>query len=1036
MTNSRNLLCLVLLCGSSIAAMAAVDVPFEPDFSKESTFVNWEIVDANRDGYSWQYDANNQLVRIYTMYTSHAANDDYLCLPAINMGAEDIYTLTFSVGSQASATNNIGSEKMRVTFGRNPSPSQNPSIFSDDDIRYFWNGKMKTVTLTLPVDTDGAYYVAFHCISPSTSYSLSLKDIKVVQDGAHAAPAAVGEFNATPVGEKNSGCLLTFTAPSTDADGSLLSSLEKIVLSRDGVVVNTFISPAPGSDCCWTDSEAPAGMHTYVAIPWAGGLEGARAETSLWLGPDTPQAVAALQAHTDNGDALLQWSRPAGVNGGWTEGCLYRIERIEGDEEPVVIASAAAGLEYRDSGADAPGVQRCISYRITPSTEAGEGETTTSNRLLTGTPYRLPYTENFGFGRLHLQPWTTQVLAYGFLTPGWEMHAMGYQPECPTIDGDDGMLGFIAKSGDYNFMHGGKVRISTPAFSLDEVNEPTLSFMLFHYDTTLLEREYDPETDEYITTETRFDDCVRVQVSVDNGEYTDLPGGVIRLNATNNGWTKYEFPLSAFASAERISIGLLGEADGGGNIFIDAFEICGRYAHDLELRTLIGNGAAAPGQKAEFVAQVVNRGASSTKNYTVDLYVDGRKVDSKPNPGAGIFAGFGEKLIKLSFTPTAEDAGRTLDVEAQLVYPEDECGANDCSEILRLEVPGSTLPAPESLAGQVENGSVTLTWEEPRPEAFMASVRDDLESLTAFATGSYGGYRTVDGDKAQTYGPSGASYPGAGEPNSWQVFEPRQGGVDIDLAFNRRWIAHSGNQSLASWGAREVQADDWLISSRLSGFRQTLSFWIKSACQAYEERFQVYYSENSTEVEDFVPVAQATYKPTSQWRQFSIELPQGARYFAIRGVSRDGFAQMIDDIDFVPAGADIERCEIAGYNVYRDGRQINEVPVTEKSYNDAGASAGEHEYAVTALYDDRESAKSMPLTVNTDPSVVKMAMDGAIRVWGADGRIWMEGTGNPVDIFSTDGSLICRLESCNGTRVSVGVSPGMYLVAGRKILVR
>lgn len=58
---------------------------------------------------------------------------------------------------------------------------------------------------------------------------------------------------------------------------------------------------------------------------------------------------------------------------------------------------------------------------------------------------------------------------------------------------------------------------------------------------------------------------------------------------------------------------------------------------------------------------------------------------------------------------------------------------------------------------------------------------------------------------------------------------------------------------------------------------------------------------------------------------------------------------------------------IVGYNVYRDGSQINSSLVSDESYVDANASLGEHKYTVTAVYDgSAESAKS-------DETAVKVA---------------------------------------------------------------
>ncbi|MDE7402462.1 MAG: choice-of-anchor J domain-containing protein [Muribaculaceae bacterium] len=1016
------------MLGGLSAIAAPVDVPYCPDFGNKSSFTNWEIVDANQDGYSWAYDENNKLVRIYTMYSPKDFNDDYLCLPPVNLGSDDIYTLTFSYGSQASESNNLKSEKMRITFGTNPSPSQNPSIFEDDNIRYFWNGKMRTVTLTLPVTNDAPHYIAFHCTSPNTAYSLSVKDVKVEQNGSHAAPAAVSGLRATAIGTNCSNCKLEFTMPTTDADGKALTSISKATVYRDGAStpVYTIDEPFAGSKQSWTDTNAAAGMHTYTVTAWAGNEEGAKAETSVWLGDDVPLKPATIAAKTVGNNVSINWAPAEATHNGYLGNMTYELSRVTGDET-TLVASNLKSTEFTDIDANAAGAQKIISYRVIAKTSAGESEAAYSRGIITGTPYSLPIVENFGFGKLKTAPWSTEVEKSGFMTAQWSMNAQGFNPLCPTIDGDDGMLGYMAKPNDYFLAAGSEVRMTTPAISLSDTKAPVLSFMLFHYDTSVIEREYDEETGDYKDIVTKYNDAVRVQIAKDNGLYEDLPNGRIMLNANNKGWTRYEFPLSDYKNTERISIGLLGEAEGGGNIFIDAFEINDTHANDLELKTLIGNGSAAPGQEAKFVAQVVNRGASSTKDYTVSLYADGKKVATEKNPGAAIFNNLGEKLIHLSWTPDASLAGKTIDLYAELEYNADECEANNRSEIIKFEVPGVRHPGVDGLTGSVQEGLITLTWQKPDTDSFVPTRRENAENLTAFAVSGYGDFTTSDYDKYSTYSASGnLNYPHIGEAMAWQVFNPREAGLDIDLAFNRRWISHSGEQYICCWGSQEGQNDDWLISPRLSGREQTISFWIKSACQAYDEKFEVLYSDATSALADFDWVAKVSYRPTSQWRQFTITLPEGSHYFAIRGTTNDGFAQMVDDLDFERLGDEVTELELKGYHVHQDGIKITSAPVQTTSHSFKPTDNGSHKYTVTAVYGTGESSHCQPLELTADESAVTGTEASEFRAWSAEGRIWFSGQQGEVEIFGIDGAVVCTVNTAG--RSAVSVTPGIYLV--------
>jgi len=69
--------------------------------------------------------------------------------------------------------------------------------------------------------------------------------------------------------------------------------------------------------------------------------------------------------------------------------------------------------------------------------------------------------------------------------------------------------------------------------------------------------------------------------------------------------------------------------------------------------------------------------------------------------------------------------------------------------------------------------------------------------------------------------------------------------------------------------------------------------------------------------------------------------------------------------DLRPAGFafDFAEDELIGYNVYRDGYQINTGLITEVSYTDYDLSNGIYSYEVTALYDNGESLPAGPLAI-------------------------------------------------------------------------
>lgn len=96
------------------------------------------------------------------------------------------------------------------------------------------------------------------------------------------------------------------------------------------------------------------------------------------------------------------------------------------------------------------------------------------------------------------------------------------------------------------------------------------------------------------------------------------------------------------------------------------------------------------------------------------------------------------------------------------------------------------------------------------------------------------------------------------------------------------------------------------------------------------------------------------------WTNYRFILPDGARYFAIRCISDNQFALMLDDIEYTPAQPSVN---LLGYKVYRDDLTLQE-SVGETEYADKGVKTREkHTYQVSALYADGESIRSNAVVI-------------------------------------------------------------------------
>jgi hypothetical protein len=177
------------------------------------------------------------------------------------------------------------------------------------------------------------------------------------------------------------------------------------------------------------------------------------------------------------------------------------------------------------------------------------------------------------------------------------------------------------------------------------------------------------------------------------------------------------------------------------------------------------------------------------------------------------------------------------------------------------------------------------------------------------------------------------------------------------------------------YNAYGEQNDDWAISPALPGMAQTITFWCRSVSDTYNDDFQVWYSTTDTDLESFTMVEEVgTVTVPAAWTEYSANLPEGTKYFAIRHCSTNQFMLYLDNVTYTRIGG--FKGTLAGYNVYRDGVKINDALLTDATYTDAEAGDEAHTYTVTAVYDLGESEFSDAVTIEAS---------GIVSVKGGEG---------------------------------------------------
>ena len=294
-----------------------VDVPYTADFTSEAPMDNFSILDANNDGSTWSW--SSTYYANYKWNSSNAA-DDYLILP-VNLEADKSYDVTVN----AAANSSTWAERFEVVYGTEPTAAaMTNTIIGATDLT---TTTFADYSGSFSVAAAGTYYVAIHAISDADKYYLKVQTFSIEVGAEGTAPAAVDNFAVTPFSDGNIGATITFDAPTTALDGTDLSAgdITKIEILRDGEVIETINTPAPGSNQSYSDTGMNAGIYNYQVITYgASGIGGKSEILSVFLSgvlsvpytQDMTQNVIDLfqviDANEDN--TTWKWSEDYGTN--------------------------------------------------------------------------------------------------------------------------------------------------------------------------------------------------------------------------------------------------------------------------------------------------------------------------------------------------------------------------------------------------------------------------------------------------------------------------------------------------------------------------------------------------------------------------------------------------------------------------------------------------------------------------------------------------------------------------------------------------
>ena len=960
--------------------------PYKETFDTKDAFDNFTVIDANNDGSTWTYSDG---YAIYT-YNQKNAADDWLITPAMALRSDRYYVFKFT------ANNSYPVEKVAAYVGTaETAEAMTVCVVEPTEINY---GPAVELKGTFKPEKNGRYYFGIKAMSEADRSTMYVDNI-IIEEKSANGPKAVSDL-VVKAGEKGAlKATVSFTTPTECIDDTPLTEIKSVRIKCNDVLVKELDDVLPGTRYDVEDNEGVVeGNRTYTVEVRNDNGYGKKAEATVYVGIDVPGKVLNLRASEDpEGTVVLTWDAPAvGQHGGYVdpEGLTYMISKGAAAND----INNGNSREFRDKLDISAGKQVFEGYNVYADNSRGSGRNVWQTIVtVAGPSVTAPMHESISGMHMGSGPWVPTMVKGEVGEASW-IPVDGTNQKSGSQDRDGGLWIYKAVAADK------QCRIESPKVDIRELSAPQVSFWLY--------------------ADTK-DAKVDVSVSAEFGEYETI--GTAQP-VMGEGWTRYSFDLSAYKNRKFVRIGFTGcTAEAGTELIsLDNVSVSESVSHNLQLVSVTFPQRTVVAEKSVFEFSLRNTGVEKVNgsDYTIELYKNGRmiKADQGIDMQMGAFA-----ELTIEDIPTVSDK-EVNTYYVNINYPADEMTSDNVSEEVKIALEYPTYPVVTDVKAQVNGGAVALGWNAPDLSNMAGTpTTDSFEMYEKFSIDNYGDWTVFDGDKLKTIlislGSDPLDYPNAGKPMAWQVFNSLYAGIPF-----ASWVPKTGDQMLVSFKAVGGSNDDWLISPELSGKAQTISFYAKTGMNSpyIPELLEVLYSTTDRDVSSFKQVdATIELDNVKEWNYYKFDIPEGARYFALRCVSNDKFALLVDDVRYIAKGARQEELALAGYNVYRDDVKLNAEPLADITYIDTDVEADkDYVYNVTAVYDKGESRYSAPCMVSTtDIENVSsadnvVAINGGIRINAAEGEM--------VSVYDISGAKVYS-GRCSGP-MTLSLQQGSYIV--------
>ena len=912
-----------------------VTLPFNETFESQAAFDLFTVIDVQGDEKTWEYYNRGHHAR--ATYHSDNVKDDWLITPPLKMTAGNVYNLA----ATAAATRDRDPEIIEIKLGKEPTAEAMTTVLvKKTDIP---TALEENLAAEFTIDEDGLYYIGFHAISEAGRFNLILDNIHITETSG-LTPELVSDLSVVPDIHGALKTVISFTVHTKTINGSTLSSIDKVEISRDDKVITT-LDAAPGQTLNYTDTDyLGGGDYSYSIVVYSGSNASKPAEQKVHVGygrPATITDITAVETAT-LGTVHLAWPAiTTDVDGKiYPEGSVTYAICINTPNGWVIdkkdIADTEIDYKYQEPDAR----QSFTQIGIMAYYENFSGRYGIAPIIPVGPAYT-DYSESFTNADLdHLM---VTYIASG--DAEWQLFKDG--EGINSQDDDNGLTVMSASQYD------AAGEIISGNISLEGLTNPKLSFWTYN-----LEGLTGMPADENIIN-------LQVRKKGETQWKSVLNKSVSELCTEKAAWNRIIVDLAQYAG-QIIQYKIAVTVKNASVTAFDNITVGTLYACDIVPAKIVAPAKVVAGSEYDVQVTVVNDGLENAENIVVKLLANGKEVQSK-----SIDAIKSGERVPVDFTTVMSplsDAAVTLTATVECAA--DEHADNNTSSEVIVTPRTSTLPAVADLEAHQDGKGITLQWSAPdlSKAPLEETVTESFENADDWAD-FVEGWQFVDMDESPIGGLEGIDIPNH-PAQSYASFWVMDGtGYDEGLA------AHTGNKYLMSsflWDGDA--ADDWAISPRLTGEAQSISFYARSLDFEFNEVISVYYSTEDTDnPTQFNVTKVADASVPYAWTLFTVELPEGATYFAVRSHAYDAMMLMLDDFTFAQPTA-LANNALVGYDIYRGDTKVNDEPVTEVEYVDADG-AGSDIYQVVVVYERGMSPASNRASVVT--GVEDIAIDGA-----------------------------------------------------------